>query len=200
LRNVGFNSSGGLLDPAATNGITVYEGYWNGSRGVPARTNRIVDRILDFARTAEPALTEVDVSGLLNDLGFLMRAKLKHAGVRLSLRLDSDLPRITGDATQLEQAFLNLSLNAVDAMPGGGELMIRSRSLRPREGGAPDRLIVRFRDTGEGMSAEQQSRLFTSLLLPPAAPVEQPPEPLTSTPPRVVPATVVETPPPAPAP
>ena len=136
----------------------------------------------------------------MNDLGFLMRAKLKHAGVRLSLRLDSDLPRITGDATQLEQAFLNLSLNAVDAMPGGGELMIRSRSLRPREGGAPDRLIVRFRDTGEGMSAEQQSRLFTSLLLPPAAPVEQPPEPLTSTPPRVVPATVVETPPPAPAP
>lgn len=126
--------------------------------------NRIVDRVLDFARTAEPVRTVVDVNGLLQDLGFLMRAKLKHAGVRLSLRLDSDLPRITGDATQLEQAFLNLSLNAVDAMPDGGELMIRSRSLRPREGGAPDRLIVRFRDTGEGMSAEQQSRLFTSLL------------------------------------
>jgi len=126
--------------------------------------NRIVDRVLDFARTAEPVRTAVDVNGLLQDLGFLMRAKLKHAGVRLSLRLDADLPRITGDATQLEQAFLNLSLNAVDAMSGGGDLLIRSRSLRPREGGLPDRLIVRFRDTGEGMSAEQQSRLFTSLL------------------------------------
>jgi len=46
LRSVGFNSSGGLLDPVATNGITVYEGYWNGSQGVPARTNnQIVDRI-----------------------------------------------------------------------------------------------------------------------------------------------------------
>jgi len=45
LRNVGFNSSGGLLDPGATNGITVYEGYWDGTKGVPARANRIVDRI-----------------------------------------------------------------------------------------------------------------------------------------------------------
>ncbi len=126
--------------------------------------NRIVDRILDFARTAEPALTEVDVSRLLNDLGFLMRAKLKHAGVRLSLRLESGLPRLTGDATQLEQAFLNLSLNAVDAMPSGGELMIRARSLRSAQDGEPDRLVVRFRDSGEGMSAEQQSRLFTSWL------------------------------------
>lgn len=45
LRNVAFNSSGGLLDPLATNGITVYEGYWDGTKGVPARPNRIVDRI-----------------------------------------------------------------------------------------------------------------------------------------------------------
>jgi prepilin-type N-terminal cleavage/methylation domain-containing protein len=45
FRAIGFNSSGGLLDSAATNGVTVYEGYWNGSQGVPARANRIVDRI-----------------------------------------------------------------------------------------------------------------------------------------------------------
>lgn len=45
LRVIGFNASGGLTDPAATNGITVYEGTWDGTRGVPARANRIVDRI-----------------------------------------------------------------------------------------------------------------------------------------------------------
>lgn len=126
--------------------------------------NRIVDRVLDFARTAEPALTAVDVNGLVQDLGFLLRAKLKHAGVRLVLRLDPALPRLMGDATQLEQAFLNLSLNAADAMPTGGHLMIRTRSLRPAHGSMPDRVVVRFRDTGEGMSEDQQSRLFTSLL------------------------------------
>jgi len=126
--------------------------------------NRIVDRVLDFARTAEPALTAVDVNGLLQDLGFLLRAKLKHAGVRLSLRLDSRMPRLMGDATQLEQAFLNLSLNAVEAMPSGGSLMIRSRCLRSRRSSHPHQLVLRFRDTGEGMSEEQKSRLFTSLL------------------------------------
>lgn len=45
LRLIGFNSSGGLLNQQATNGVQVYEGYWNGAQGVAARTNRIVDRI-----------------------------------------------------------------------------------------------------------------------------------------------------------
>lgn len=45
LRIIGFNSSGGLLSGGATSGVTVYEGTWNGSQGVPARANRIVDRI-----------------------------------------------------------------------------------------------------------------------------------------------------------
>jgi signal transduction histidine kinase len=82
----------------------------------------------------------------------------------MSLQLDSRMPRLMGDATQLEQAFLNLSLNAVEAMPSGGALMIRSRCLRSKDGAVPDRLVLRFRDTGEGMSEEQKSRLFTSLL------------------------------------
>ena len=45
LRVIAFSSGGGLLNPGATSGVTVYEGYWNGSQGVPARANRIVDRI-----------------------------------------------------------------------------------------------------------------------------------------------------------
>ena len=44
-RTIGFNASGGLVDAGATNGITVYEGYWSGTKGVPARTNRLVDQI-----------------------------------------------------------------------------------------------------------------------------------------------------------
>lgn len=126
--------------------------------------NRIVDRILDFARTSEPTRSAVDVNALLRDLGFLMRAKLKHAGVRLVLTLDPALPRLEGDATQLEQAFLNLSLNAVDAMPAGGDLRIRSRTLRDPRTRRPTHLALRFRDTGEGMSEDQRARLFTSLL------------------------------------
>jgi len=126
--------------------------------------NRIVDRVLDFARTAEPVRTAVDVTGLLGDMGFLLRAKLKHAGVTLVMRADPDLPRLLGDATQLEQAFLNLSLNAVDAMPEGGRLIIRSRWVGRGKPSRTGWVMIRFRDTGQGMSPEQQARLFTSLL------------------------------------
>jgi hypothetical protein len=126
--------------------------------------NRIVDRVLDFARTADPVRAPVDVNGLVRDLGFLVRAKLKHSGVELRLRLDPELPRVTGDATQMEQAFLNLSLNAVEAMPGGGVLMVRTRTLKSANDRVPVSVAVRFRDTGEGMTPDQVSRLFTSLL------------------------------------
>ena len=126
--------------------------------------NRIVDRVLDFARPTEPMRVQVDVNGLLRDLGFLMRAKLKHSGVQLRSRLDPRLPRITGDPTQLEQAFLNLSLNAVEAMPRGGRLDVSSRVIRPGPRRQPAGIMVRFRDTGEGMSPDQRARLFTSLL------------------------------------
>jgi signal transduction histidine kinase len=70
-----------------------------------------------------------------------------------------------GAATQLEQAFLNLILNAAEAMPGGGVLTITSRSVRlPRGSEQPTHVAVEFQDTGSGMSAEQRRRAFTSVL------------------------------------
>jgi len=60
--------------------------------------------------------------------------------------LDPQLPRILGDPTQLEQAFLNLALNAVQAMAQGGQLTIRSRAVRrPRKSSAPTQVMVEFR-------------------------------------------------------
>jgi signal transduction histidine kinase len=127
--------------------------------------NKIVEQILDFARSTEPKFTRVNLNKLLDDLGLLTRHKLKNQGIELVRRLDPHLPDITGDATQLEQAFLNLTLNAVEAMPKGGRLTIVTRSLPAlRGGGAARRVAVELGDTGEGMSDEQQRRIFTSLL------------------------------------
>ena len=125
--------------------------------------NKIVEQILAFARTSEPNLAPVDLAELLDELGLLVRHKLKNQNVQWRTKVQPNLPAITGDATQLEQAFLNLILNAAEAMPGGGTLTITAKAANAHS--APSRLvIVEFKDTGEGMSEEQQKRAFTSLL------------------------------------
>ncbi len=127
--------------------------------------NRIVEQILDFARHAEPKFTEVNVNQLIDDLGLLTRHKLTQHGIQVTPRLEANLPPIKADATQLEQAFLNLTLNAVEAMPEGGKLTITTRTVRlSRRSNALTHLTVAFRDTGVGMTEEQRRRAFTSLL------------------------------------
>ena len=129
--------------------------------------NRIVDQVLDFARSTEPQIVDVDINQLLDDLGLLTRHKLRAQEIQLVCRLQPHLPRVAGDPTQLEQAFLNLTLNAVEAMPKGGRLSVRSRSLRSRGAGPgshPSHVAVRFRDTGVGMSEERRRRAFSSML------------------------------------
>ena len=127
--------------------------------------NRIVEQILDFARTTEPRMVPVNLNELIDELGLLVRHKLKHQNVQLERRLQRALPPVMGDAPQLEQAFLNLMLNAAQAMPAGGTLTITSRSLKaPRRAGRPTHVAVEFEDTGPGMTEEQRRRAFTSVL------------------------------------
>jgi signal transduction histidine kinase len=127
--------------------------------------NRIVEQVLDFARSTEPQLAPVDLNQLIEDLGLLTRHKLAHLGIVLERKLDPALPAISADATQLEQAFLNLTLNAVEAMPSGGRLTLTTRVARaPRSHEPPTHIEVEFKDTGAGMSEEQRKRAFTSLL------------------------------------
>ena len=127
--------------------------------------NKIVEQILDFARSTEPKLSQVNVNELLDDLGLLTRHKLKNQGIELVRRPATDLPVVMADATQLEQAFLNLMLNAVEAMPEGGKLTITTRLLAsPGPESGPARVSIEFKDTGEGMTKEQCQRAFTSLL------------------------------------
>ena len=90
--------------------------------------NKIVEQILAFARTSEPKLAPVNLNQLLDELGLLVRHKLKNQNVAWKTKLQPQLPAITGDATQLEQAFLNLILNAAEAMPNGGTLTITAKA------------------------------------------------------------------------
>jgi len=129
------------------------------------RLNKIVEQVLDFARSTEPNFEPVNVNSLIDDLSLLTRHKLRNQGIELVRHLASENPVIQGDPTQLEQAFLNLTLNALQAMPTGGSLTIRTLCLAtPRDNQDPSRVVIEFKDSGEGMSEEQRQRAFTSLL------------------------------------
>jgi signal transduction histidine kinase len=126
--------------------------------------NKIVERILDFARTTEPTLSPVNLNALIDELRLLVRHKLANQGVQLIRALQPELPAVLGDATQLEQAFLNLILNAAEAMPKGGTLTISTRLIPRRGQTRPAYVAVEFRDTGEGMAEEQRRGAFSSVL------------------------------------
>ncbi|HUA65717.1 MAG TPA: GAF domain-containing protein [Alphaproteobacteria bacterium] len=119
--------------------------------------NKIVEQILDFARTTEPKFAPVNLNELVDELGLLVRHKLANQNIQMIRRLQPDLPPVMGDAPQLEQAFLNLILNAAEAMPDGGALTVKTRAVKSR-------VIIEFKDTGAGMSEEQQKQAFRAVL------------------------------------
>ena len=119
--------------------------------------DQIVDNIVKFARNAEPQMGPVDIPSLLDDLSLLTRHKLQHQQITL-LREDApDLPPVKGDATQLSQAFLNLILNATEAMQHGGKLQIATTAVEQG-------VTVTFTDSGPGMTEEQREYAFTGML------------------------------------
>jgi len=127
--------------------------------------NKIVEQILDFARGTEPKLSEVNVNQVIDDLGLLIRHKLRNQHIQFVRRFADDLPMVMADSTQLAQAFLNLTLNAVEAMPTGGVLTISTAVLRlPRHNHKASHVTIEFKDTGHGMPPEQRKRAFSSLL------------------------------------
>jgi signal transduction histidine kinase len=127
--------------------------------------NKIVEQILDFARTTEPQFSRVNLDELIEELGLLVRHKLKHQNVQWLRKRQPALPAVMGEAGQLEQAFLNLILNATEAMPKGGALTITTRAVRlPRSSAGLTHVAVEFTDTGPGLSEELQRRAFTSVL------------------------------------
>jgi signal transduction histidine kinase len=119
--------------------------------------NRIVDQLLSYSRSTEPRMEPVDLNDLLDDVLLLTRRKLQQQRITLQTELAGDLPKLRCDRGQIEQACLNLILNAAEAMPEGGTLTICSFHNSSF-------IILTFQDTGVGMTPEQQARLFEPFL------------------------------------
>jgi two-component system NtrC family sensor kinase len=122
------------------------------------RLTVIVQRMLGFYRPASGEAAPVDVNDLLDDTLLLVGRKMEHSRVLVRRRFSSDLPPVTARPDQLKQVFLNLILNAQQAMPGGGELVVATAHDAEVE-----TVHIRFSDTGVGIPADKIPRLFEPL-------------------------------------
>jgi len=118
------------------------------------RLNNIVQEFLGFARPKQPAFQQADLNEAIESVLTLTAQEARKTGVRLEKRLDPAIGKRSLDAGLLKQAFLNIVLNAIQAMPQGGVLTVESSA---RDGA----IEVKVKDTGMGISEENRRKLFS---------------------------------------
>ncbi len=122
------------------------------------RAADLVRQLLTFSNRSDLQAKPCCMNEVAERLSSLLRHALD-ADIRLELALDPKLPAVLADGTLMEQVLLNLCVNARDAMPRGGRLILRSY-LEPATGEGPDQVVVAVKDTGTGMPEEVQEKIF----------------------------------------
>ena len=117
------------------------------------RASEIVNSLLSFSRTSTTSFGDLDLNKVIRETMSLLEHQIQKAGVEVKLDLESGMPPVHGNAGKLQQVFLNLFLNARDAMDGGGVLTVRTWG---EESGAR----VDVSDTGHGISPEHIQRIY----------------------------------------
>ena len=118
-----------------------------------------VQELLNTVRKPEPRMEPVQINGILDDLVNLVMPGMSPRGIKVITSFEPQLPVITGDVNQLQEAFLNLLTNAMDAMPSGGELHIIT-GLDEVPSGNQEAVIVTIRDSGCGISGNDLPKIF----------------------------------------
>jgi len=116
------------------------------------RASEIVNNLLNFSRTSGTEFAEIDINQVINDTLALLEHQLKTGKIKVEQEKSSHMPLIFGNAGKLQQVFLNLFLNAKDAMPQGGMLRISTSN--------GDAVHVTVSDTGTGIAQEHIERIY----------------------------------------
>jgi PAS domain S-box-containing protein len=119
------------------------------------RLRRITETLLKYSRRRPPDHQPVDLATVVNDTLLLARYELGRDGIQVSTSFAPDVPRVLGDPTALQQVFMNLLLNARDAMAGGGSLRI-DVTWAPNQ---PGSVRLEVADTGCGMTADVLAKI-----------------------------------------
>jgi two-component system NtrC family sensor kinase len=119
------------------------------------RLIEIVQRMLDFYRPSRGGAEPTDLNSIVENVLALAQKRLEHGAVLVHTHLNPDLPPVPMVADQITQVFLNIVINAIEAMPSGGHLSLETALAENGEWA-----LIRFRDTGAGMSSEEVTNLF----------------------------------------
>ncbi len=135
------------------------------------RLNFILRGFFAYARPPKPRRVRAMLPQIVSEVKPLVQKALDERMIRISETYDAGLPCIVVDVNQIQQVFLNLMLNAMDAMQAGGTIGISGRQLEPTERGQyqarfpnvadqKEYLVVEFRDTGSGMPEDVAAKIF----------------------------------------
>lgn len=118
------------------------------------RCSRIIRNLLDFSRQSEPRFKLVDINQVLEQVLAMVGHQAQLQNVDVVRELSPSLPKVMADSDKLQQVFTNLTLNAIQAMSGGGKMTLRTSV-------ANSEVRIDVQDTGCGISKENLAKLFT---------------------------------------
>jgi signal transduction histidine kinase len=118
------------------------------------RSTKLIQNLLNFARQSPPEFQRVNLNSVVNHAFDLVAHSAEKQKIQVFTELDPSLPELTADANQLQQVCINLILNAIQAMPQGGRLTLRTHVQNAQ-------IVLEVQDTGVGIPPENMSKLFT---------------------------------------
>ena len=119
------------------------------------RASEIIRNLLDFSRSEKPEMISTSISSVIGDTLKLVRNQLLLSGVEQTVDLPENLPNVCGDYKSLQQVFLNLFINSIQAMPHGGNLIVKGTVLD-----AGQLVRISISDSGEGIDPEDIHHIF----------------------------------------
>lgn len=127
------------------------------------RTTRIIRNLLDFARQSEPNIRPVEINKVVEAALQIVGHQINLENIKLKKQLDGQLPLVLADFDKIQQVLINIIMNAIQAMPEGGNLEITTSVAKGIEIGesVKDTIQIKIKDTGVGISKENLGKLFT---------------------------------------
>ena len=113
----------------------------------------VIKKLMVFGRQMPPRKAQVNLNHVVEDGFYFLEARCAKGGIRVVRKLAPELPEITADPAQLNQILVNLVVNAVQAMPGGGTLTVSTRAI-------DSSVVLIVEDTGAGMSEDVLEKVF----------------------------------------